>query len=399
LNFSFYIAKRYSFTKSSNNTINIITKIASAGIVIGAAALFIVLSVFSGLKQFSLSFSNDFDPDLKISSKKGKTIFITPSQEKKIFNIDEIDAKTNIIDERALFIFDEKEEVATLKGIDSLYGKVNNIKKTLFNGQWLKPNTDQAVIGYGISEKLSLGLFDYNNFLEVLVPKPGKGNIENIDQAFNKNQLIPVGIYAINEDLDSKYVFVDLGLAQELLGYQPDQISAIEIKLKPNANEKKVIEELESIFNNQVTIKNRAQLNDSLYKMLNTENTAVYLIFTLVIILTLFTLAGTIIMMIIEKKDNLKTLYNLGTEIKNIRKIFLLQGTILTFLGGLLGLFIGIIVILIQEKFNIIMITESIPYPVIFNFQNILIVMITILSLGYIASWIASSRVNKSLLE
>lgn len=399
MNFSFYIAKRYSFTKSSNNTINIITKIASVGIVIGATALFVVLSVFSGLKNFSLSFSNDFDPDLKITSSKGKSFFVSENQEKKILEIKDIVAKSNVIEERALFLFDGKEEVATFKGIDSLYGNVNDIRKSLFNGQWLEPNTDQVVIGEGISRKLSLGLFDYSNKFEVLVPKPGKGTIEKIDDAFNKAALYPIGIYAITEDLDSKYVFADLGLAQELLGYEPNQISAIELKLKPNANENNVIEKLQTVFNNQVTIKTRAQLNDSLYKMLNTENTAVYLIFTLVIVLTLFTLAGAIIMMIIEKKGNLKTLFNLGTEIKNLRKIFLLQGTILTFLGGVIGLVFGIIIILIQQKYNVIMITENLPYPVAFSFKNIAIVLVTILTLGFIASWIASSRVSKSLFE
>lgn len=399
MNFSFYIAKRYSFTKSKNNAINIITKIASTGIVIGAMALFVVLSVFSGLKDFSLSFSNDFDPDLKITSIKGKTLFITADQEKKLSEIKGVSSKSNIIEERVLFLFDGKEEVATLKGVDSLYGQVNDIKKTLFNGQWLEPNTDQVVVGYGISEKLSLGLFDFNNPLEVLVPKAGKGSIESAEEAFNKATIIPTGIYAISEDLDSKYVFADLGFAQELLNYQPHQITGIELKLKSSSEEKSVIKALETIFNHKVTIKNRAQLNDSLYKMLNTENTAVYLIFTLVIVLTLFTLVGAIIMMILEKKGNLKTLYNLGTEIKDLRKIFLLQGTILTFSGGIIGLILGIIIVLIQQYFKVIMITQSLAYPVIFNTQNIVIVLGTIFSLGFVASWIASSRVSKKLLE
>lgn len=399
MNFSFYIARRYSFTRSKNNAINIITKIASAGIVIGAMALFVVLSVFSGLKDFSLSFTNDFDPDLKVTSTKGKSLFISPDQEKKLLQIEGVASKSKIIEERVLFLFDGKEEVATLKGVDSIYGQVNDIEKTLFNGQWLNPDTYQVVIGYGISEKLSLGLFDFNNPLEVFVPKSGKGAIENPEEAFNKATVIPVGIYAISEDLDSKYVFADLGLAQELLEYQPNQVTGIELKLKPDTDEEAVKKELETIFNHKVTIKNRAQLNDSLYKMLNTENTAVYLIFTLVIVLTLFTLAGAIIMMIIEKKGNLKTLFNLGTEIKDLRKIFLLQGTILTFLGGLIGLVLGIIIVLIQQHFQVVMITQTLAYPVIFNLQNIVIVLATIFSLGFIASWIASSRVSKALLE
>lgn len=399
MNFSLYIAKRYIFSKSKNTAINSITKIASAGIVIGAMALFVVLSVFSGLKDFSLSFSNDFDPDLKITATKGKSFLISEQQQEKLLKIDGVAAQSKIIEERVLFMFNGKEEVATLKGVDSIYSNVNDVRKTLFNGEWLTPNTSQVVVGYGISEKLSLGLFDFNSKLEVFVPKPGKGAIENPEEAFSKTVINPIGIYAISEDLDSKYVFADLGLAQELLEYNPNQVSGIELKLKPNTKEENVKASIEKIFGNSVTIKNRAQLNDSLYKMLNTENTAVYLIFTLVIILTLFTLAGAIIMMILDKKENLKTLYNLGTEVAVLRKIFLLQGTLVTTIGGLLGLALGIVVVIIQQHFQLIMITPSLAYPVVFSFQNVLLVFTTIFILGLIASWIASSRVSKKLLD
>jgi lipoprotein-releasing system permease protein len=399
LNFSLYIAKRYLFSFSKNNAINIITGIASFGIIVGAMALFVVLSVFSGLKDFSLSFSNNFDPDLKITAEKGKSFFISEEQQNKLLKIDGVLSQSRIIEERVLFMFDGKQEVASIKGVDSLYSKVNEVKKTLFNGQWLNPDTFQVVVGYGITEKLSLGLFDFNNKFEVFVPKPGKGAIENPENAFTKTTIIPVGIYAINDELDSKYVFADLGLTQELLQYKPNQISGIELKLKPNSDENKIKSELQKIFNNLVIIKNRAQLNDSLYKMLNTENTALYLIFTLVIILTLFTLAGAIIMMILDKKGNLKTLFNLGVEVKSLRRIFLLQGTLLTFFGGTLGMILGIIIVVVQQQFQVIMITPTLAYPVIFNFQNVILVLATIFLLGFIASWIASSRVSKGLLD
>lgn len=399
MNFSLYIAKRYLFSFSKNNAINIITGIASFGIVVGAMALFVVLSVFSGLKDFSLSFSNSFDPDLKITSVKGKSFLISDIQNKKLHDLNAVKSSSKIIEERVLFMFDGKEEVASIKGVDSLYSSVNNVKKSLFNGQWLKPNTYQCVVGYGISDKLSLGLFDFNSEFEVFVPKPSKGTINNPEGAFSKTSIIPVGIYAINDEIDSKYVFTDLGLAQELLQYKPNQVSGIELKLKPNSDEENTKNELQKIFDNKIIIKNRAQLNDSLYKMLNTENFAVYLIFTLVIILTLFTLAGAIIMMILDKKTNLKTLFNLGVSVQELKKIFLFQGTLLTFFGGLIGLGLGIIIVLIQQYFQVIMITPTLSYPVIFNFQNIIIVFLTIFLLGFMASYIASSRVSKSLLE
>ena len=399
MNFPLYIAKRYSISTSKNNAINIINRIASVGIIIGALALFVVLSVFSGLKEFSLSFTNAIDPDLKLNATLGKSILITPEQERQIKQIDGLVSYSKIIEERVLFTFDGKQQVTYLKGIDSLFTKVNPVEKNLFNGQWLAPNTNQVVVGYGIAQQFSMGLLDFNRPLQVFVPKPGKGAIENPEQAFNQSDLLPIGIYTVNEDLDSKYVFADLGLAQELLEYKPNQVSGLEIKIQKGTNEKAVIEQLQTIFNNTITVKNRAQLNESLYKMLNTENIAVYLIFTLVIIIALFNLIGALIMMILEKKSNLKTLYNLGVEIKDLRKIFLLQGTLLSVFGGVIGLLLGIVIVVLQQQFELIMITPTMAYPIVFTLENVLIVLGTIISLGFIASLIASSRVSKKLLD
>lgn len=399
MNFPLYIAKRYLFSKSKNNAINIITGIASLGIIVGTLALFVVLSVFSGLRDFSLSFTNTIDPDLKVNPLQGKNFFISPNQESQITAIEGIAFYSKVVEERVLFFFDGKEQVTYLKGVDANYSKINDVSKSLYNGKWLRHKTAEVVVGYGITQKLSLGLFDFNNAFEVYVPRKGKAVIESEAEAFNKSVLIPVGIYAISEDLDSKYVFADLTLAQELLEYKPNQISAIEIKLKPNADETQIIEKLNIILQNKVDIKNKAQLNATLYKMLNTENIAVYLIFTLVIIIALFNLIGALIMMILDKKSNLKTLYNLGSEVKDLKKIFLLQGSLLTIIGGVIGLILGIIIVVIQQQFQLIMITESLAYPVVFTISNVLIVMGTIVVLGIISSLIASSRVTKKLLD
>ena len=399
MNFPLYIAKRYIFSNSKNNAINIINRIASLAMIVGAMALFVVLSVFSGLKVFSLSFSNDIDPDLKISSTLGKSFLVSPLQESQINEIEGVASYSKILEERVLFTFDGKQEVTYLKGVDENFNKVNELKKTIYNGGWLKKDTYEVVVGYGIAQQFSMGLLDYNSYLEVLAPKPGKGTIENPEEAFNKMTLTPVGIYAISEDLDSKYVFADLGLAQELMDYKPNQISGIEVKMKKDADENVIINKLHTIFNNKITVKNRAQLNESLYKMLNTENLAVYLIFTLVIVVALFNLIGALIMMILDKKANLKTLLNLGTEIKDLRKIFLLQGTLLSVFGGIIGLTLGIVIVLLQQHFELIMITPTLAYPVVFSIENILIVLATIVTLGFIASLIASSRVTKKLLD
>ena len=399
MNFPLYIAKRYLFSKSKNNAINIITGIAAVGIVVGAMALFVVLSVFSGLREFSLSFSNDFDPDLKGTAITGKFFTLTSQQEQKLTQIPGIASYSKVLEERVLFFFDGKEQVTYLKGVDKKFTQTNVVEQNLVNGKWLKPNTIEVVIGYGISEKLSLGLYDFNNPFEVYVPRKGKGVIESEAEAFNKTRLIPVGIYAISEDLDQKYVFCDLTLAQELLELQSNQLSGIEIKLKPDADEAAVMKAVADLTQNKLQIRNRAQQNATLYKMLNTENIAVYLIFTLVIIIALFNLIGALIMMILDKKSNLKTLHSLGSDIKDLKKIFLLQGSLLSVFGGLLGLVLGIVIVVIQQQFKLVMITESLAYPVVFSIQNVAIVFATIVSLGVVSSWIASSRVSQKLLD
>lgn len=399
MNFPLYIAKRYIFSKSKSNAINIINRIASLATIVGAMALFVVLSVFTGLKEFSLSFTSDIDPDLKVSSTLGKSFFIVPKQEKDIKEIDGVASYSKIVEERVLFTFNGKQEVTFLKGVDSSFNKVSHFDKKIYNGQWLEPNTFQVVVGYGTAQKFSMGLLDYKNAFEVFVPRPGKGAIENPEQAFNKTDIFPVGIYAISEDLDSKYVFADLGLAQELLEYKENQVSGIEIKLKKDADENAVTAKLNSIFKNKITIKNKAQLNEALYKMLNTENIAVYLIFTLVIVVALFNLVGALIMMILDKKGNLKTLFNLGTDIKDLRNIFLLQGVLLSIFGGIIGLLLGVVIVLLQQQYELIMITPTLAYPVVFTFENVGIVMATIVTLGFFASMIASSRVSKKLLD
>jgi lipoprotein-releasing system permease protein len=399
LNFSLYIAKRYIISNSKNTAINSINRIASLGIIVGAMALFVVLSVFSGLKIFSLSFSNAIDPDLKISSTIGKSFRISPVQEVQISKIEGLVSYSKILEERVLFTYNGKQVVTFLKGVDANFTKGNAINQKLYRGAWLQPDSFDVIVGYGIANEFSMGLLDYSNTLEIFAPKPGKGTIENPEKAFNKVTVNPVGIYAISDDLDSKYVFADLSLAQDLLEYQRNQISGIEIKLKKDADEQKVLNQLQSIFPNSITVKNRAQLNEALYKMLNTENLAVYLIFTLVIVIALFNLIGALIMMILDKKSNLKTLLNLGTEIKDLRKIFLLQGILLSFFGAVIGLILGIVIVLLQQQFELIMITPTLAYPVVFSIENVLVVLATIVTLGFVASLIASSRVRKKLLD
>lgn len=399
MSFSLYIARRYTISRSKSSAVNIITRIAALGIVASTAALFIIMSAFSGLREFTVSFTNATDPELRVLPSLGKSFLITPEQEKQLKDINGVAQYTKIAEERVLFYFDGKEQVAFLKGTDSTYTNVNAVKEKVIAGNWLAPETSQVVVGYGITNALSMGLFDFNNDLQVFVPKPGKGLINSPEDGFKKALLVPIGIYSINEDVDNKYVFSDLGLAQELLQFKPNQVTAIELKLAPNANETEIREQLNTLFNNKISIKNRAQINASLYKMLNAENLVTYLFCSLVVVMTLFCLAGALIMLILDKRENIKTLFSLGTTVKELRNIFLYQGIFITTLGVLIGLAISVSVVLAQQHFSLLMLTNTLAYPVKFTMVNILIVIATIYILGILASWLAANRVNKKLLE
>jgi len=398
LRFSFYIAKRYLFSQSSNNAINIITIIAATGVVVGAMSLFIVLSGFSGLKDFSLQFSSVYDSDLKVLPETGKIIRISPQQDERLTQITGVDSYSKVIEERIFLTFKGKNYISNIKGVDKHFQKVNSIDSTLIVGEWIQ-NPNEVVVGNEISKILSLGVYDYSDLLEIYVPKPGTGQITDPNQAFNKTKVVVSGIYHVNEELNSKYLFSNIDLAKGLLAYSDVEFSSIEIKLTPKTTEQEVISQLESIFDQPLTFKNRIQQNDALYKMLNTENLAVYLIFTLVLIIAIFNIIASIIMIILDKKHNIKTLKYLGSTLRDIRRIFYLQGVFMTVLGGVLGIVLGIIVVLLQLYFDLVMITSTLPYPVKLKLINVLVVLITIIVLGVIASKIAASRVKNSLIS
>lgn len=384
---------------SKNNAINLITGISSLGIIAGSMAMFVVLSVFSGLREFSLSFVNDFDPDLKVMPVSGKKLLVHDSIWTSLQNLNDAEAISGIIEERALFTYDGKDQVAYLKGVDSNYIFVNPVQKNIFHGQWLNHGTDDVVLGSGIGQKLSVGLFDYNRVLEVYMAKPGKGTIDSPDDAFNRLALHPVGYYFLNEELSQKYVFCDIELSRELLELETNEFTALEIKKREGGSEATLKKEINKIFNNEVQIKNRTELNASLHRMLNTENLVLYLILTLVLIVTLFTLIGALIMTILDKKSNIKTLFHLGASLQELKLIFLTQGFMICLTGALIGIILGVVLVGLQQYFSFFMITPSLPYPVEFNMANIMIVLFTIISLGFFASFIASSRVNEKLLK
>ena len=399
MSFSYYIAKRYLYTRSSNNGINIITLIASFGVIVGAAALFIILSGFSGLRTFSYSLLDAADPDLKITAVKGKSFEYDEAFINKINSNKEVVEHTKVIEERVFLAYNDKNEIAYIKGVEENYPKVVKVDATLSMGNWLDYNyLNTAVAGRTIALKLSLGVRNFTEPLTIMVPKPGKGFL-NPSTAFYKTNVQVVGLYTGTESFESKFVFVDFDLAKDLLRFKAKQVTAIEVKLKDYNKADAVAAQLQNELGDAFKVQTKAALNALFYKVINTENLVSYLIFTLIVIIALFNVIGAIIMMIIDKKENLKTLFSLGATIVQIKKIFVFQGVLLTFTGMTIGLFLASVLVLIQKQFGVFMITQNLPYPVEFRIINLVIVIITIGVLGFVASKIASSRISRKFIE
>ena len=400
VNFSFYIAKRYLISKSSNNAINIITIFAAVGVVFATLVLFVVLSGFSGLKDFSIGFYQAADPDIKITAAKGKTFHITDSLIQHLKNDSDIEVYSKTLEERAFFNYQNKEHIAYIYGVDEHFINVVKMDTTVIGGEWLNPNVPYGVVtGNSISNKLSLGI-DYINPLNIYVPKPGNSyDITNPESLVNNINTQNIGVFAIIDEIDSKYVFAHLPIVQELLGYPLDQISGITIRLKPQTNPENFATKWQTQLGSDFKVQTRKQLNAVFYRMLNTENIVLYFVFTLILIIALFNIIGTIIMMILDKKTNLKTLYSLGVTIPELQKIFVLQGFMLSMFGLLLGLILGIILVILQDQFHLLMINPNLSYPVKLTLQNIIIVILTMSFLSFLASIIAGKRINLKMLE
>ena len=389
------IAWRYFFSKSGQTVINRINSIALLVIVVATAALMIVLSAFSGLKDFGLSFSNIFDPDFRVVAKQGKTIRLDSSQIHGLESTDEIKAFSPILEEKVFLSFKEKDQVAYLKGVGPDYLNVIPADSLIAVGEWLIPDSNAIVAGYGIGAGMDLGVYDYGSFLNISIPRKNlKSTLRQ--NPFYTQQAVTIGLYQISEDIDQKYIFSTLDFARNLLQYPQNVFSSIEIKAAPKTPSKDLKKIIQEIMGDSVEIKDRAQLNTALYKMLNTEHLAIYLIFTLVLIIALFNVVGALVMMILDKKPQMTILKAMGITQQQLRQTFFSLGMLIILFGGGIGLALSSIVILIQQWSPFINVPgTSLPYPVQWEIRNLLLVMGTLLFLGSMASAWASRGVKR----
>ena len=393
MNLPFYIARRYFFSKKSTNVINLISIIALTGIAFGTAALIIVLSVFNGFVDMSKSMLNAFNPDLKIIAAHGKTFSsdsIIPVLQK--FSRDFV-AYSRTLEENALIEYQDKQYIGIIKGVDDNFTKVTGIDTNMIYGEFqlhYKGKRPMAVVGSGIAYSLGVQL-NFLGSLKLWVPRPDAKISFNISQIFNRGFIFPSGIFAVHQEFDDKYIFVPLQYLQNLLDIDSDRVSAIEITVKPQANTQNLENNLQKALDGNFLVKNRFEQEQLFYKIIHSERLAVIIILSFIIIIASFNIIGTLSMLIIEKKDDIQTLIYLGISKKLLQKIFVTEGNLITVLGILVGLVIGISLVLLQYYFGIIKFPSNtslmfVPYPVILKFSDVILTIAVVLLIGISAA-------------
>ena len=399
MSYSFKIALRYFFSRSKQTVVNRINSFALFMVFISTVALFVVLSAFAGLKDFGLSFVNKFDPDFEIRSNEGAYIYVSNKTVENLLKIPEIIAAAPEIEEKVFLTFKEKNQVATLKAVSPSYIKVIPVDSLITLGDWLSFKGPDVVLGFGIAGNLTAGVYDYNNFLNVTVPKKSNKSLLSLDP-FNSSPALISGLYQVTEELDKKYLFSSLEFGQELLGLNRNQYSLLALKTEPGINKTELYNKILPFFKFPISLTSRKDKNAALYRMLNVENLAIYFIFSLVMIIALFNLIGAIIMMVLDKQGQLKILLSLGASPKGIKQIFFSLGMLICFFGGVLGLLIGIIIVLMQLYYPFILVPgTNMSYPVLFEFKNIFIVLITLITLGVFSTLWATKGISKKTIR
>lgn len=394
---AFYIASRYLISKKGSTAVTFITWLAAFAMVAAVAAMFIIISVFSGLEDINKEMIANLHADLTIKSKTGKTL----PDISKISNVlktdQDIQHFSKMIEEKVYLSYGDNGEIAYLRGVDSAYTTVNPINEKLFYGKY--PDfkySNEVIMENGLDSRLSLPVNSSEDFATVLMPKPGKGIIQQETDIFNKKDIYVTGLFPGNEQLDN-YIIAPIELTQELLGLSKSACYQIVIKLKDPLSSERVKADLQNRLGSKISVNTKSEENAAFWKMINTEKLMIYLIFGLVIFITTFNLAGAITILQLDKKEQARSLVALGFNKSNLRLIYFFTGLLIVLAGIVCGLVIGSAVCYLQIRTGLIMASESLAFPVKIDWINYFIVTATALFFGVTIS-ILFSKVNKRYL-
>ncbi|WP_270229921.1 FtsX-like permease family protein [Parabacteroides bouchesdurhonensis] len=407
MNFPFYIARRYLFSKKSHNAINIISMVSVCGVVVATIALVCALSVYNGFNDLVSTLFSNFDPELKITPSTGK-VFDPDSQEMQaVKKLPEIAVFSEVLQDNALIRYRDRQDVATLKGVDNKFEELTQIDSVLIDGRFAlrEDVVDYGTLGIGLASKLGINA-GFVSPMEIYAPKRNeKVNMSNPATSFNVEYAYIGGVFCINQQMyDESMMIVPLDLARKLFHYD-NEVTAIELKLTEKANPATVKKQIKEILGDKFLVQDRFEQQEASFKMMQVEKWMTFLILSFILTIALFNVVGSLSMLMIEKQDDVRTLRNMGADNKLIRRIFLFEGWMISGFGALIGIAVGVILCLLQQELGLIKLGQTAgafiidAYPVRIEINDIATVFFTVLTIGLLAAWYPVRYLGKKWLQ
>lgn len=407
MNFPFFIAKRYLFSKKSHNAINVISAISVCGVALATLAMVCTLSVFNGFQDMVATFFTAFDPQIKITSVKGKVFDGSLPVFQKIKSMPEIAVYSESVEDNAMVQYKGRQVMAVIKGVEDNFDKLTPIDSILFGRGDLALHdevADYAIPGLQLLSTLGSGI-RFLDPLEIYAPKRGtRINMLNPMSSFVSDELFSSGLtFTVNQEkYDASYILTSIGFARRLFQYTTE-VSAINLRLTPNANEDEVISQLKKTLGDEFRIQNRYEQQADTFRIMEIEKLISYLFLTFILMIACFNVIGSLSMLIIDKKNDVSTLRNLGASDAQIVKIFLFEGRMISFIGAVAGVLIGLALCLIQQEYGVISLGQSgsfivDAYPVSVHAWDVIAVFVTVLVVGFLSVWYPVRYLSRRLL-
>ena len=409
MNFPFYIARRYLFSKKSTNAINVISAISVIGVAVGTMALVVTLSVFNGFEDMVATFFTSFDPQLKITPALGKSAPVDDPLLVKIKSLPEIDVATECVEDNAMAIFNDKQAMVTVKGVDDNFGELTHITDILFGDgmyQLSAANLNYGVIGIRLAQILGTGA-RWDGYMHIYAPqREGQLDMGNPEDGFVQDSLLSPGVvFSVRQaKYDKSYILTSLPFARQLFGMQ-GELTALELRLKTGSDFESVKREIQQIAGDKYAVKDRYEQQADTFRIMEVEKLIAYIFLTFILVVACFNIIGSLSMLIIDKKDDVQTLRNLGASDRQITRIFLFEGRLISAIGAILGILLGLFLCWLQQTFGLVTLGSSSgsfivnAYPVSVHPIDIVVIFITVLAVGFLAVSYPVRYFGKQLLK
>ncbi|PTT76116.1 MULTISPECIES: ABC transporter permease [unclassified Chryseobacterium] len=396
-NIAFYIASRYLLSKKGSTAVTFITWLAVGAMTVAVTAMFVIISVFSGLEDLNKELISNLHADLTLKSSSGKTLKDFDKINSVLKSNKEISNFSRVIEEKVYISYNGKGDIAYLRGVDSAYTKVNPINKDVFYGAYPSfKYSNEVLMENSLDNRLSIPVPSSSDYATIFMPKPGTGIINKEEDIYNKKDILVSGVFAGKDQLDN-YIIAPVELTEELLNLPKHSAYQIVIKLKNPENTDSVKQQLISSLGKNIEVKTKEEENAAFWKMINTEKLFIYLIFALVIFITTFNLAGAIIILQLDKKEQAKSLISLGFPLSHLRQVYFYTGVLIVVLGIISGLLIGTGLCYFQHFTEFFKANETLPFPVKIVGKNYITVAVTASLFGFGISW-AFSKISKDYI-